>query len=65
MSTTQKDTEKEMKIRTVYYGNCADHLTQWYNWNSSHPFARILSDLIYLDPPYGIRFNSNYVTISK
>lgn len=54
-----------MKTKVVYYGDCLTHLTQWCNWNSSHPFARILADLIYLDPPYGIRFNSNYVTISK
>lgn len=65
MTPTQKDTEKEMEKETVYYGDCLEHLTQWCNWNASHPFARILSDLFYLDPPYGIRFNSNYVTISK
>ena len=57
MTPTQKDTEMEMEMEqgTVYYGDCADHLTQWCNWNSSHPFARILADLIYLDPPW----NSN------
>ena len=54
-----------MKTKAVYYGDCLTHLTQWCNWNSSRPFARILENLIYFDPPYGIRFNSNYVTISK
>ena len=51
MTPTQKDTEKEMKIGTVYYGDCADHLTQWCNWNNEPGRAKKLADLIYLDPP--------------
>ena len=52
----QKDKDKGMQTGSVYYGDCLKHLKDWTeeNFERIKP-AKILADLIYLDPPW----NSN------
>ena len=71
MTTTQKDRKAEMRLQSVYYGDCLKHLTQWNNWNrwdednnTRLAMDRKLDDLIYLDPPWNsdAYYNNFYET---